>query len=640
MVGSNNHFDLVKKMDTEPNEDGDAKYGSGSFFAFEGDLDKARKMELKARVARQPPRGQLPNPSECPQGRMLIGNSMLDVDTQFFDNAHSKAEAGEMESLLREENTILKARLNELAMSQDTSLRAENEALRQDNQRLESEVQRLMAANGSSRGSPKEHSEGRLREAMTKQGTTTSELRQAIKAVEALMDEARRELGNAQLRERRAAFEALYHAIDHSDDEIVLEEAIEKARLADVEIEDIQKGEAKLAAVRALTPEQKALKSARELESRNKKEAFLFIKRDDAEKLRALIEGLDEKVRWLEWRDYAGRSLWKCAVDLRATMAQGWLAPHFGQRLPEDNKANKRGERPSISLLGDGKRPSLGSPTNAPLSGSPLARQVSSGSSGSRAQRKSSGDVRDSPSFCPRSPGSPSGLQRLPGSPSGLQRLPNGDKASGDGLEAQRLSPESLEALPPAAFHLDGTRKLGEREVISNEGHANGNESAGMDLGRSETWKSCMDGSETPGDSVSPTRSDAEYAVLRAQAFRAVAQDDTDSLLDVLEQVHQDIWTLWMNKAGKDLITLSTERGSDLCYSTLARELGILREAAKEVFEERESVWIFENGEVQPKRATVLEDSPLEEESVLVEFWDGDEPAVRVDRGCIHKMFS
>jgi hypothetical protein len=37
-----------------------------------------------------------------------------------------------MESLLREENTILKARLNELAASQDTSLRAENEALRQE----------------------------------------------------------------------------------------------------------------------------------------------------------------------------------------------------------------------------------------------------------------------------------------------------------------------------------------------------------------------------------------------------------------------------------------------------------------------------------------------------------------------------
>jgi len=55
--------------------------------------------------------------------------------------------------------------------------------------------------------------------------------------------------------------------------------------------------------------------------------------------------------------------------------------------------------------------------------------------------------------------------------------------------------------------------------------------------------------------------------------------------------------------------------------------------------EEREAVWVFLPGEVQPHRATVLEDTPEEAEVVLLEYWDGDTPPERVERCLVRRMW-
>jgi len=104
--------------------------------------------------------------------------------------------------------------------------------------------------------------------------------------------------------------------------------------------------------------------------------------------------------------------------------------------------------------------------------------------------------------------------------------------------------------------------------------------------------------------------------------------------------VPEDIWRLWTNKAGKDLLTLSQERGSSSAETLLSKALGMVQEMKREAFEEREAVWIFEPGEVQPKRATVLEETPEEADEILVEFWDGDDPPCHIHRCNVRKSTS
>jgi len=99
-------------------------------------------------------------------------------------------------------------------------------------------------------------------------------------------------------------------------------------------------------------------------------------------------------------------------------------------------------------------------------------------------------------------------------------------------------------------------------------------------------------------------------------------------------------WSRWENRAGKDLLTLSQERGSSCAYSVLAKALGMMKEMKREAYEERETVWVFLHGEVQPRRATVLEDTPEEADDILVEYWDGDAPPEHVQRCMVRRMWS
>mmetsp|Transcript_113466 Transcript_113466/g.177401 ORF Transcript_113466/g.177401 Transcript_113466/m.177401 type:complete len:560 (+) Transcript_113466:110-1789(+) len=457
-------------------------------------------------------------------------------------------------------------------------LREENQRLKEENNALRTQLSvEAMAAESPSPVAPADHSEGRLRAALTKKGVTPSELRQAIRGVEAMLDEAKRELRNAELREQRAAMEALHHAID-KDDEVELELAIERGRLADISDVDITKGEDKLRELRSMTVEQKAAKLARELESKAKKDAFLLIKKDDTEALKVLLDGLDPSVRWKDWRDYAGRTLWKCAQDLRARQQLEFLAPLFGQKLPEDPSRRRGTVEISSSAEARPMRPSVSSLPRQSLSSVGESGRMSAVSSNSGKDAIASRQVslEDEPSG--------DGQLSFPSSPQGPNKW---DLAREDTVNPDSVSCCMSPSLSPSKFYDDG---------------------------------------------------DPETAELRQKALRAVAQDDIYMLEEVLNVVHKDVWEKWQNKAGKDLLTLSQERGSNSAYSLLARSKGILKELQREAFEEREAVWVFENGEVQPRRATVLEESPPEEDTVYVEFWDGDEEPVRVERCLVRKI--
>jgi len=132
-------------------------------------------------------------------------------------------------STLRAENTELR-----LAKSQILELEAEVRNLANENERLQGrtvetqqELQRL-ALQRTTEAPATNHapavaacSESRLRTLMAGVGTSTGELQQAIFGVEALVDEARRELAAKQFRERRAAFEQLHAAIERPDEEVL-----------------------------------------------------------------------------------------------------------------------------------------------------------------------------------------------------------------------------------------------------------------------------------------------------------------------------------------------------------------------------------------------------------------------------------
>merc|ERR1719330_363307 len=129
-----------------------------------------------------------------------------------------------------------------------------------------------------------------------------------------------------------------------------------------------------------------------------------------------------------------------------------------------------------------------------------------------------------------------------------------------------------------------------------------------------------------------------EETKLRLAAFRAVVKDDIETLGDIIhEKVPLDIWKNWMNKGGKDLLTLSEERGSSAAYSMLARALGLMKNRRRSSFCEREFVWVMLAGDIQPRQATVLEDVSDEANQICIEFWDDDSEPMWVDRDFVLK---
>lgn len=488
---------------------------------------------------------------------------------------------------LREEVRLRQAEVEELRQARRNSEqdRRQLRELAQENEKLKAELSRARlekqraedaareAARSSSPPPPAAPaaacSESRLRQVMTSHGSSVEQLRQAIGGVEALLDEARRELASKQLRERRAAFEQLHIAMEKAD-EAMLVGAVAAARQAEVDKEDLEKAEAKLHELQSLTAEERAARAMRELELKRKKEAFLLVKKDDAGSLVELLDGLAEGVRWQDWRDYAGRTMWRCAKELRAARAQKVLAERLGLNAPEEEVRKPAPPRPVPEKL-----PSPRAPAPAPV---PEAR-----ASSPRPQQ---------PTQSPR-------------------------------------QEEKLQAPKAARFPEGGGQAPASKEAPN----------LGAVVSKVAAQRDPEDGSLIPReDSLSLEPEEEEK--LKAKALRAVVQDDFSTLGEVLELAPVDKWSRWENRAGKDLLTLSQERGSSCAYSVLAKALGMMREMKREAFEERETVWVFLHGEVQPRRATVLEDTPEEADDILVEYWDGDAPPEHVERCMVRRMWS
>jgi len=430
---------------------------------------------------------------------------------------------------LHEDNKSLQLKIMELEKENQHLLSQLDQARMEQDRLME-----LVHGARSEPSTPSGCSESRLRSVMMNNSSTLEDMKEAIAAVKSYIDEAQREYTSKLSRERRAAFENLHEAIEKAD-ETALERALIAARRVEMEKEDIQKAEEKLAELRALTDEERCAKEAQKLESQRKKDAFLLVKKDDAEKLASLIASFEPGVRWENWRDYAGRTLWTCSQQLRAGSVQEFLAPKLGLRAPNKTPRAWQYKKPD----------EIEAPNPFPATDQQEAP----------AEVKPAQDCSDSPATA---------------------------------------------SAPP------------EQACVDN------------------------DGPEVVPQHVSPE----EEEKFKARALRAVVKDDCAALSEVLESVPVAQWSKWQNKAGKDLLTLAQERGSACAETALAKALGMVDEAPKEAFEERQAVWVFLPGEVQPRRATVLEDTPEEDDEVLVEFWDGDDPPERMEKCLVRKMFS
>lgn len=480
---------------------------------------------------------------------------------------------------LRQQNSLLTVEVQALRRSRtdemDTVMR-ELESLRKENLELR------QASSGSC-------SESRLRSVLVSASTTSTQLRQAVGAVESLLDEARRELAAKQLRERRAAFEQLHEAVAKADEEN-LDIAIKAARAAEVDAEDIEKAEAKLTELRSLTAEQRAARAAREVEAKKKKDAFLLVKKDDASSLEALLVELTETgIRWQDWRDYAGRTMWHCAQELRATTVQRLLAPLLDQKAAGD-KAKAAESAPRTG----GSR--FGIPSGE--AAAPAEQQAASGSGGPAGQGPQDGLSQSTTTDA---------RQKAERIINGTDRPAGGQ---GTGAADDFTSVDSTNTGSPTP------------SPAANSGAA-----SSSDIGAEVA---------PPERTLTPE----EEEKLKSKGLRAVVQDDADTLHSILDAVPSDVWSKWRNRAGKDLLTLSTERGSSTAYSMLAKALGLVKELRRETFEEREAVWVFPPGEVQPRRATVLEDTPEEADEIYIEYWDGDQDPEHVERCLVRKMNS
>mmetsp|Transcript_41226 Transcript_41226/g.109098 ORF Transcript_41226/g.109098 Transcript_41226/m.109098 type:complete len:641 (-) Transcript_41226:582-2504(-) len=578
-----------------------------------------------------------------------------EVPELFAQNGRLRSENG----LLREEVSRLKAKLSQCGTPNLGDTQLENARLQGELQRLQNtlalsardsecerkklleENERLRSDLAAACGSG---AESRLRTALTKR-STNEELRSAIQGCHALVHEAERELAAAAFRERRAAFENLHSAIA-ADDETRLEVALVQARLAEVEEEDLEKGEAKLSELRTLTPEQRAQKRTRLETTKRKKDAFFFVKKDDVESLRALLDSCCE-VRWRDWKDHAGRSLFRCAQELQALCVQEFLA-------------------------------SVQQETELLPSVQPRVREVQHAPPPEVQQQKLQEplDASSKPSRCLGR--SRQSAKTAAQSLDELERklTENMGKVDADSLKTMLKEVEEIENLIEKLDIVDDEGCQSETEdlvkevfeVLVSEAEQGGTDSAKVcpdvrqelpterldacDLRgetratRSTLWNDGIGWSspcaqipiEKPQVPTQVSCAEEDEEVLRTKALRSVARDDCDALAEVLAAVDVEVWSKWQNKAGQDLVVLSETRGSTGAYSLLASALGLLQEPSREVFGEKDTVWVFFAGEVMPRRATVLEDVPEDSDEIPLEFWDGDVLSGKVDRCLVRKM--
>lgn len=492
------------------------------------------------------------------------------------------------------------------------ALAQSNTQLAEENRRLVSSLERAVTREVERQdvigGAEGLSSEGRLRAALARHGTTAAELRSAISAVEGLMEEARRELAAKELREQRAAYEQLHAAMKASDAAAVaagpgmLAVAVAEARRAGVHAEDIERAEVRLEQLRSMTDEQRSALVLQKAQAEAKKHAYVLVKRDEAAQLRKLLDEADaQALHWQEWKDYAGRTLKVFAREARAVGVQQLLEERLDRR-------SNTGFAPEVA---DGTAaPTTPTKRPAPTSLDMSAEVVADGVFFERSL---------TPFMTPRATASGPGATELEGrgAPDEFTTASRPEASSRVARRATVSGPLLSDGVASPIPALRGGRRatLGGRDVA----HA-----------AAETW------------------TEATVLELRVRAFRAVVKDDTAALAEVLERLPCETWSAWTNKGGKDMLTLSQERGSPDAYALMAKTLGLVRESKRESFEEGEHVWILEPGDVQAQHATVLEPAPAElpegeepeGDTILVEFWEGNGPPRRVSRPCVLKANS
>jgi len=294
--------------------------------------------------------------------------------------------------------------------------------------------------------------------------------------------------------------------------------------------------------------------------------------------LQELIANLDEGVAWQSWKDHARRTLLQCAAQVRSAKTQAYLEP----LLRPPAQAEEPAKVPSIFQLAKRASGIMGTGLLPAHDLSPLGRQrLGSDLSVGTVSNNGSPDAQ---ADCPSSPSDASPTSRPLDQPvaRNLLLLPTGEDSVASPENTPEVpSPGPLQSLP----------------MVENE------------------------------------------EALRLAAYRAVVKDDTTTLADMMQSVPMEVWRSWTNKGGKGLVELAEERRSVASYSMLGKALGILQERKRESFEEQEAVWVMEPGDVQPKQATVLEDTPESADLILLKFWTGndDDPPTKVDRDCVLK---
>jgi len=430
-----------------------------------------------------------------------------------------------------------------------------------------------------------------------------------------MLGEAKRELAAKELSERRAAFEALHAAMEARTEETLLH-AIAAAKRTACDSGDVEKAEMILRELLSLTDEERRAKDRAKLVSAQRTEAFLCVKRNDAEKLSQLLQALPEGVRWQDWRDHAQRTLLRCSQDLRAEKVKMVLAKLMG--LAEEG--SKNGVQDKDSVGGSKKRGKKNS----------LSPKVSS-------------DASDggSPGSDP-SPASPSAAPSAPKLPSfsaaatciSFSSLESLGHIRSPGREPRARSPTSRPGA--GGFGSGGTGPVESAEDAFASSF--GGPSAALSETMSAPGSPSVSLHGSSPQKVAVEESD-EVKVIKAKAFKAVANNDGVSLQEVLDVTDIEEVAKWQNKAGESLLTLSEKRKSSL-YAVMAKALGIVREQQKDAYEEKEPVWVYFTGDPQPRQATVLEDTPEEAETVLLQYWTGEEPAVRVEKARIRPSWS
>jgi len=282
-----------------------------------------------------------------------------------------------------------------------------------------------------------------------------------------------------------AALEELEDASEKGAEE-TLSAAIVAAQQAGVDTADLVKPQERLRVLRAMTQDEHAAKAARKALQKQKKAAFALVKQDDIVKFKELLDEVGENVSWCKWMDPLGRTVWRCAKDLRAMRLQEFLE-ELGS---SDDQPKAKAHRPT-------------------------ARQM-------------------------------------------LLQLEQGQQQQEQRRQQQNEDMNQTQC-NPLNEHTE--------EACSAEDHT---------------------------------------AVSKSRAFRAAAQNDCVTVNEIISSVSIDIWSKWENRAGKTLLALSQERGSAAVHLLVAKALVILKHLKREAFEEREAVWVYRRGDVQPKRATVL----------------------------------